>query len=115
MKVFEKAEISGLNEFVTAVAETSDKLSQLVQKNISLSDNIDQSSASYLMPHGKSIFIDAPQQRKKVRAIIPYQTDFDRPITSFSWRYTQSGKLELRAWFMSNPQLPQNVSMSIFY
>lgn len=114
VKSLKDAKVQGLDEFVSNVAESIDKLSIFVQKNISLFDNVDQQTKSYLMFHGKSILVDPPE-RRKVKTVMPLQTQgFDNPITSFSWRMTQNGKLELRAFFVGSPSIAQSVTVAIF-
>lgn len=116
IKRFKDAKVEGVGDFVNSLADVTDKLSQFFQKNISLSDNIDQSTASYVMFHNKILEVDIPNPKKKVKGVVPFQSsDFDAPVTSFSWRINLRGKLELKAWFLGAPAKGQTVSMSIFY
>lgn len=116
IKRLKEGEVEGLDEFVTNVAETLDKLSLFVQKNISLLDNVDQVTKDLALSHGRSITFDAPIERKRVKAILPTQcSGWENPITSFNWRINAAGKVEVIAWFQGNPQTPQTVTMSIYH
>lgn len=116
LKGFQDAKVQGAEEFVNNVAETIDKLSQFVQKNITLADNVDQATKSYLMYHGRSLLVDSPHERKKVKAIIPISTSgWANPITSFNWRYNDKGKIEMIAWFRGDPTDVNQVTVSIFH
>lgn len=116
LKTLKDAKVEGLDEFVTNVAESIDKLSQFVQKNITLSDNVDQVTKSYLFYHNRPTVIDPPSDRKKVKVIIPIQSsNWDAPITSFNWRYNLAGKIEIKAWFLGAPLTASTVTMVLFH
>lgn len=116
IKRFLEAKVQGIEDFVTAVSDQSDKLIQVLRNNVSIADNIDCLAKDFVMIHNQTLVIENPERLKQVKHItVTKAMPFANPVTSFAWAYNAKGGIDLKAQFLGAPTASVTVTVIMYF